>query len=84
MRLSTLIQGESTRAVSSRRAIMIASSTVLVGLAMVGMRPPDPNDLTIVNLGMAVTLVSLLLLIAGIHYYGRLGPQDADERDVAD
>jgi len=84
MRLSTLINGESMRAKSPRRAIVVASSTVLVGLAMVGMRPSDPNDTSIIDVGMAITLVSLVMLIAGIHFYGRLGPQEPDERGYAD
>lgn len=84
MRLSTLIDGESKRASSPRRAITIASSASLLGLALVGMRPSDPNDLTVINLGMVVTLVSLIILIAGIHFYGRLGPRDADESGRAD
>jgi hypothetical protein len=84
MRLSTLIDGESKRAASPRRAIAIASSASLLGLALVGMRPSDPNELTVINLGMVVTLASLVILIAGIHFYGRLGPQDADESGRAD
>jgi hypothetical protein len=84
MRLSTLIQGESKRATSPRRAIVIASSAVLVGIALVGMRPSDPNDLSVINLGMAITLVALIFLIGGIHFYGRLGPQDPDESGRAD
>ena len=84
MPLSTLIEGESRKARSPRRAIIFASSASLIGLALVGMRPPDPKDLTVINVGMVVTLVSLIILIGGIHFYGRLGPQDADERDHAD
>ena len=84
MRLSTLIDGESTRARSPRRALLIASSTVLLGLAMVGVRPSDPNDTGYIDLGMAITLVSLVILIGGIHFYGRLGPQEPDERGYAD
>lgn len=84
MRLSTLIDGESNKATAPRRAMIVASSTVLLGLAMVGVRPSDPNDSSFIDLGMAITLVSLIMLIGGIHFYGRLGPQDADERGYAD
>jgi hypothetical protein len=84
MRLSTLINGESIRASTPRRAIVVASSTLLFGLAMVGLRPSDPKDTGFIDVGMVVTLVSLIMLIAGIHFYGRLGPQEADERDHAD
>lgn len=84
MRLSTLIDSESMRARSPRRAVIIASSTVLLGLAMVGVRPSDPNDTSIIDLGMAITLFSLIILIGGIHFYGRLGPQEPDERGYAD
>jgi hypothetical protein len=84
MRLSTLISSESIRATSPRRAIVVASSTLLFGLAMVGLRPSDPNDTALIDLGMAVTLVSLILLIGGIHFYGRLGPQEPQERGYAD
>ena len=84
MRLSTLINSESIRAASPRRAIIVAGSTLLLGLGMVGLRPSDPKDTTYIDLGMAVTLVSLIMLIAGIHFYGRLGPQEPDERGYAD
>jgi hypothetical protein len=84
MRLSTLINGESMRAASPRRAIVVASAMLLLGLAIVGMRPSDPNDTSIIDLGSAITLVSLLILIGGIHFYGRLGPQEPDERGYAD
>lgn len=84
MRLSTLINSESIRAASPRRAIIVAGSTLLLGLGMVGLRPSDPKDTTLIDLGMAVTLVSLIMLIAGIHFYGRLGPQEPDERGYAD
>jgi hypothetical protein len=33
---------------------------------------------------MAVTHVSLVMLIAGIHFYGRLGPQEPEDRGYAD
>ncbi len=84
MRLSTLINGESLRAVSPRRAIIGASSALLFGLALVGLRPSDPNDAGYIDVGMAITLVSLVILIGGIHFYGRLGPQEPDERGYAD
>ncbi len=84
MRLSTLITGESRRAEPPRRAIVVASSALLVGLAMVGLRPSDPKETSLIDLGSAVTLAALLLLIGGIHFYGRLGPQEADDRGSVD
>jgi hypothetical protein len=81
MRLSTLITGESMRATSPRRAIVVASSLVLVGLGLAGLRPSSPSDTWHIEIGMAITLVSLVLLIGGIHFYGRLGPQDAQDAD---
>ena len=72
------------RATSPRRAIVVASSTLLLGLAIVGLRPSDPKDTSIIDLGSAITLVSLIILIGGIHFYGRLGPQESDERGYAD
>ena len=84
MRLSTLIFGESRRAIPPRRAIVLASSALLAGLAMVGLRPSTPNDTTLIDVGSGVTLVALVLLIGGIHFYGRLGPQDADEHGYVD
>jgi hypothetical protein len=84
MRLSTLINSESIRASSPRRAIVGASTALLLGLAMVGLRPSDPADTSLIDVGMVVTLVSLVILIGGIHFYGRLGPQEPDERGYAD
>lgn len=84
MRLSKLISGESMRATSPRRALILASSTLLFGLGLVGLRPSDPNDTAYIDLGMVITLVSLIILIGGIHFYGRLGPQEPDERGYAD
>lgn len=84
MRLSTLIDSESMRARSPRRALVVAGTTLLLGLAMVGLRPTDPSDTSLVDVGMVVTLASLIVLIGGIHFYGRLGPEEPDERGYAD
>jgi hypothetical protein len=84
MRLSTLIDTESMRASSPRRAIVVASTALLVGLGMVGLRPTDANDTSLIDVGMAITLVALILMIAGIHFYGRLGPPEPEERGRAD
>jgi len=84
MRLSTLIDAESTRTHSARRAIVVASTTLLAGLAMVGLRPTDPSDTSLIDVGTAVTLVALLIFIGGIHFYGRLGPEEPNERGSAD
>lgn len=49
-----------------RRALTAGGVFLLLGLALVGMGPSDP--------GMVVTLAALLLMIYGIHTFGRLGP----------
>jgi len=76
-RLAAILRAEPTlRALGPRRALLVASSTLLLGLAMVGLRPADPADTTLIDIGMVVTLLSLILLIGAIHTYGRLGPDD--------
>ncbi len=80
MRLSSLIDIESMRAAPVRRALVVASTTLLVGLGLVGLRPTDADDTALIDVGMAITLLSLVILIGGIHFYGRLGPQEPDER----
>ena len=65
--------------VGPRRALLVASTSLLVGLGLVGLRPSDPNDTSLIDLGMVLTLLALLLLIAGIHMYGRLGPDDGEK-----
>ena len=49
-----------------RNALRAGGTLLLVGLAMVGI---DASDA-----GTAVTLAGLLVLIYGIHTFGRLGP----------
>jgi hypothetical protein len=77
--LSSLLQAEAARAIGPRRAILVASGALLLGLALVGMRPSDPGDTGLVDVGMVVTLLALFLLIGGIHTYGRLGPDDGEK-----
>ena len=77
--MSTMIDSESARAAGPRRALFVASAALLVGLALVGLRPSDPSDTTLIDLGMVLTLLSLFLLIAGIHTYGRLGPDEGEK-----
>lgn len=79
MNVSSLLRDEAARAIGPRRAILVASGALLFGLALVGMRPSDPSDTGLVDVGMFVTLLSLVLLIAGIHTYGRLGPDDGEK-----
>jgi len=80
-----LLRGESApRAFGPRRAILIASASLLVGLGLVGLRPSDPNDTSVIDVGMVVTLLSLILLIGGIHTYGRLGPDEGEKPGRAD
>lgn len=79
-KVPTLVEGDSPRASGPRRALIVASTSLLVGLALVGLRPSDPSDTVLIDLGMAVTLLSLLLLIVAIHMYGRLGPDEGEAR----
>ena len=59
------VSGEAAR---PRKALVSGSALLLVGLAMVGV---DSSDA-----GAVVTLLGLLLLIYGIHSFGRLGPDE--------
>ncbi|UQA63445.1 hypothetical protein [Polyangium aurulentum] len=72
----TWIEAESPRAAGARRAIGYGGLTLLLGLALVGLRPSDPNDALHIDVGMVLTLVSLVVIIGGIHVYGRLGPDE--------
>lgn len=83
MNLSSLVRDEAGRAMGPRRAILVASGSLLVGLALSGLRPSDPNDTGLVDIGMVVTLLSLFLLIGGIHTYGRLGPDEGEKSSRA-
>ena len=78
-KINTLVGGESSRAVGPRRALLVASTSLLVGLGLVGLRPSDPNDTSLIDLGMVLTLLALFLLIGGIHTYGRLGPDEGEK-----
>ena len=49
-----------------RRALTVGGAFLLVGLALIGIGPSEP--------GMVVTLGALLVMIYGIHTFGRLGP----------
>lgn len=49
-----------------RRSLAVGASALLVGLALVGTAESD--------LGMAVVLGALLVLVYGVHSFGRLGP----------
>lgn len=59
-----------------RRALVSGSALLLVGLAMVGV---DSSDV-----GAGVTLIGLLILLYGIHSFGRLGPDEPPIPDPAD
>ncbi len=52
---------------SARRALAAGGTLSLVGLMLVGMGPSDA--------GMVVCLLGLVILIYGIHTFGRLGPE---------
>jgi hypothetical protein len=51
-----------------RRALISGSALLLLGLAIVGV---DSSEV-----GAGVTLIGLLILIYGIHSFGRLGPDE--------
>src|SRR5262249_31751127 len=52
----------------ARRALILGSGLLLFGLAMVGVDTTDT--------GAALTLLGLVILIFGIHTFGRLGPDE--------
>ena len=49
-----------------RKALTAGGTLLPLGLALVGIGPSD--------VGMGITLLSLLVLIYGVHSFGRLGP----------
>jgi len=49
-----------------RRALALGSTLLPAGLALVGIGPSD--------IGTGVTLAGLIVLIYGVHSFGRLGP----------
>ncbi|WP_437596372.1 hypothetical protein [Sorangium sp. So ce590] len=55
----------------ARRALGGGGLLLVAGLALVGVGPSDA--------GMALTVLALVVLIYGIHCFGRLGPE-RDER----
>ncbi|WP_437950291.1 hypothetical protein WME98_05350 [Sorangium sp. So ce296] len=55
----------------ARRALGGGGMLLVAGLALVGVGPSDA--------GMGLTLIALVVLIYGIHSFGRLGPE-RDER----
>lgn len=55
-----------------RRALTVGGALLPVGLALVGIEASD--------VGMVVTLGALLVLIYGVHSFGRLGPGRAPLR----
>ncbi|WP_437574152.1 hypothetical protein [Sorangium sp. So ce887] len=55
----------------ARRALGGGGLLLVAGLALVGVGPSDA--------GMALTVLALVVLVYGIHSFGRLGPEH-DER----
>lgn len=49
-----------------RRALLSGAIFLLIALALVGIGPSDA--------GMVVALLAMLMMIYGIHTFGRLGP----------
>lgn len=79
MTLASILAAETGRAFGPRRALFVGSFALLLGLALVGMRPSDPNDTGLIDVGMVVVLLSLFLMIGAIHTYGRLGPDEGEK-----
>jgi len=63
-------------AARARRSLISGSVLLLLGLGMVGI---DTTDV-----GAGVTLLGLLILIFGIHSFGRLGPEEPRLIEAAD
>ncbi|MDC3960398.1 hypothetical protein [Polyangium jinanense] len=78
-KIGTLVQSESERAAGPRRALLVGSTALLVGLGLVGLRPSDPNDTSVIDIGSVLTLLALFLIIGAIHTYGRLGPDEGEK-----
>ena len=53
----------------ARRALGLGAGALLAGIALVGIEQSDG--------GMVLCLLGLLVLIYGIHTFGRLGPEEA-------
>lgn len=51
----------------ARRALGLGAASLLAGVAMVGVDASDG--------GMVLCLIGLVVMIAGIHTFGRLGPE---------
>jgi hypothetical protein len=56
---------------SPRRLLMTSGAILILGLAVVGVSASDA--------GRWITLAGLLLMIFGVHTFGRLGPDDAPD-----
>ena len=63
------------REARARRFLISGSALLLLGLGMVGI---DTTDV-----GAGVTLLGLVILIVGIHTFGRLGPEETALPDAA-
>jgi len=55
-----------TEGARPRKALAAGGTLLPLGLALVGIGPSE--------LGMGITLLSLVVLIYGVHSFGRLGP----------
>jgi hypothetical protein len=70
--------------VLARRTLAWGAGLLILGLAVVGIRHDDDG---LNELGVVPALAGLLLLVYGIHTFGRLGPEDeapASEGNDAD
>jgi hypothetical protein len=58
-----------------RRFLVAGGALLPVGLGLVGIESSD--------VGMAVTLIALIVLLYGVHSFGRLGPGGRPDRSPA-
>jgi tetrahydromethanopterin S-methyltransferase subunit C len=63
---TTTTRTERSDALMPRRALTVGGVFLLLGIALIGIGPSDS--------GMVVTLAALVVMIYGIHTFGRLGP----------
>lgn len=58
-----------------RRALAIGGALLAIGLALLGTSSGEPNGLS--DLSTWITVAALVILIYGVHTFGRLGPPES-------